>query len=271
MNPVATAPVVLITGASSGIGAALAQAYSNRGFRVVLVARRTDRLETLARALGGAERALPLAGDVTRDGDLTRAIETARAKFGRVDTVIANAGFGVTGKFEDLSLEDYRRQFETNVFGVLRTIRESLPELKRTRGRIGIIASVASYISLPGGTPYSMSKFALRGLGMGLSAELRPHGVSVTLVHPGFVQSEIRQVDNQGRFHETAGEGPPAWLEVPADRAAREILRGVERRRLETVVTGHGRLLVWLARHAPWIFSLAAHRGLRSRQPRERR
>ena len=110
--------MVFITGASSGIGEYLAREYTRRGARTVLVARRTDRIASLAHELG---ESLAVAGDVTRDGDLEAAVGRALERFGRIDVVIANAGFGVDGTFDTLALDDYRRQFETNVFGVLRT------------------------------------------------------------------------------------------------------------------------------------------------------
>src|SRR5262249_11416949 len=111
--------VVFITGASSGIGAALAREFAKPGASLVLAARRTDRLEKLASELGrNGRRAIALACDVTRDGDLERAAAAVRDAFGRIDVVVANAGFSVVGTFERLTLDDYRRQFETNVFGV---------------------------------------------------------------------------------------------------------------------------------------------------------
>jgi NAD(P)-dependent dehydrogenase (short-subunit alcohol dehydrogenase family) len=113
---------VMITGASSGIGAALAREFAERGARLVLVARRTERLVALASELrAGGSEVLVCAGDVTRDGDLERATEQAQKTFGVLDVVVANAGFGVQGRLTRLSLDDVRRQFETNVFGVLRT------------------------------------------------------------------------------------------------------------------------------------------------------
>ena len=159
--------VVLITGASSGIGAALAREFARQGADLALLARREDRLRGLAREIeAGGHRALALAADVTIDGDVERAVLATRTAFGRIDVAIANAGFGVVGPVERLALDDYRRQFETNVFGVLRTVQATLPSLKATRGRLAILGSVAGYIATPGSSPYSMSKFAVRGLAM---------------------------------------------------------------------------------------------------------
>ena len=129
--------VVLITGASSGIGAALAREFARQGAHIVLMARRAERIEALAEELsGGGRSSLAITGDVTRDGDPERAVDLARSKFGRLDVAVANAGFSVGGRLVDLTLDDYRRQLETNVFGVLRTLYAALPELRKTQGRI---------------------------------------------------------------------------------------------------------------------------------------
>src|SRR5262249_50897168 len=152
-----------------------------------------------------------------------------------------------------LTLEDYRRQLETNVFGVLRTVYAGLPALEASQGRLVIIGSVSGHLSMPGGSAYAMSKFAVRALAEALGLGLERHGVSVTLISPGFVESEIRQVDNRGVVRSTPAPGPPRWLTMPTARAARLIVRATARRRREVVITGHGKLAVFLMRHMPWM------------------
>ena len=233
----------------------------------MLAARRTDRLAAVAAEIERAgRRALIVACDVTRDGDLERAVAGARTAFGGLDVAVANAGFGVVGPVERLTLADYHRQFETNVFGVLRTIHATLPDLRARRGRLVIIGSVSGHLATPGSSPYSMSKFAVRSLAEALGHEVARDGVSVTHVSPGFVESEIRQVDNMGALRTEAPEPIPGWLVVSADRAARGIVRGVARRRREVVITPLGKLAVFFQRHAPWLVSGAIRRfGVRSR------
>ena len=257
----------MITGASSGIGAGLAREFASRGADLILVARRGDRLTALATELArGGRRALAVTADVTVDGDLDAAVGWARAAVGRLDVVVANAGFGVVGAVERLTLDDYRRQFETNIFGVLRTVHATLADLKASRGRLVIIGSVAGYVATPGSSPYSMSKFAVRALAEALGHELAPSGVSVTLVSPGYVDSEIRRVDNAGRLQASAREPVPTWLLVPTARAARQIVRAIARRRREVVITGHGKLAVFMQRHAPWLVARFVRAlGVRSR------
>ena len=210
-------------------------------------------------------RALVLACDVTRDGELERAAAQVRDAMGRIDVVVANAGFGVVGRVDRLTIEDYRRQFETNVFGVLRTIYATLDDLKRTRGRLAILGSVSGHLATPGGSPYAMSKFAVRALAEALRNELRPAGVAVTLLSPGFVESEIRLVDNQGRLKTADRDAVPKWLRMRSDTAARKIVTAIERKRREAVITGHGKALVFVARHLPGLMSalvsLSGYRG----------
>jgi short-subunit dehydrogenase len=251
--------VVLITGASSGIGAALAREVAARGARPVLLARRVDRIEALARDLREAGgQALAMACDVARDGEVERAAERARAELGSIDVVVANAGFGVIGRIDALTIEDHRRQLETNVFGVLRTIYATLDDLKRSRGCLALVGSVSAYLSTPETGAYAMSKAAVRALADTLYAELQRDGVAVLHVAPGFVESEIRYVDNQGALDASMKDPTPAWLHMPTPRAARQIADAIAARRREVVLTGHGKLGVALARHAPGLVAAAA-------------
>jgi NAD(P)-dependent dehydrogenase (short-subunit alcohol dehydrogenase family) len=264
--------VVLITGASSGIGAALAREFGRQGADLVLAARRLDRLEAVRAGLeSGGRRAIVVTCDVTRDGDPDRAVAEGLERLGRIDVVVANAGFSVAGTLETLTLEDYRRQFETNVFGVLRTARAALAELRRTRGALVIMGSVSGHLAFPGSSAYSMSKFAIRALAVSLRHELAPAGVSVCLVSPGFVESEIRQVDNHGRLRPGARDTAPRWLVMPADRAARQIVAAVARRRPERIITAHGKAGVLIQRFAPWLLDVAVSRfGVRARREQGR-
>ncbi|HEY3516638.1 MAG TPA: SDR family oxidoreductase [Gammaproteobacteria bacterium] len=262
---------VLITGASSGIGEALARELAREGARLVLMARRRQRLERLSAELAAAgAQAVVHVGDVTKRADLDAAVTVAVERFGRLDIAIANAGFGVVGPIEKLGVDDYRRQFETNVFAVLETSKACLAELVKSHGRLVLIGSVAGYISTPNASPYAMSKFAIRALAEALRPELAPQGVTVTLISPGFVTSEIRQVDNRGGWHEHAKDPLPSWLPMPADVAARKIVSAVYRRRREAIITFHGKVLVWLSRFAPWALRFAARRGVRGRSEPKR-
>jgi short-subunit dehydrogenase len=253
---------ILITGASSGIGEELAEQLAQRGALLTLAARRADVLARLAGRIADASGSRPLVMecDVTRDGDVERAVaETARQR-GKLDIVFANAGFGVAGPFAKLSLADYQRQFETNVFGVLRTLYAALPEVTRTRGQLVITGSVAGWVAMPGVSAYAMSKFALRALANSITPELASRGVAVTLLSPGFIESNIRRVDNRGQLHADAPEPLPRWLVVSRGIAARQMLRAVARRQREAIITGHGRMLVAVERVAPWVMRAVGRR-----------
>jgi short-subunit dehydrogenase len=246
---------VLITGASSGIGAELARQLGRSGARLTLAARRGQLLESIADSIQGGSRDKPLVVecDVTVEGDVERAVSEAVRRWGRLDVVIANAGFGVIGALSALKLEDYRRQFETNVFGVLRTIYAALTEIEKAQGNIVILGSVAGWAASPGASPYAMSKFAVRALANSITPELRLVGVKVTLISPGFVVSNIRRVDNRGELHAEANDPIPAWLPMSTEKAARQTLRAVALGKGEAVITGHGKVLVALERFMPWV------------------
>ena len=229
---------------------------------MVLAARRRDRLESLAAEIEAIGcRAVVAPCDVTREGDLERAAAAGRAALGKLDVVVANAGFGVTGLLERLSLDDFRRQLETNVFGVLRTIYATLEDLKKSRGRLVVIGSVSGHVAVAGSSAYSMSKFAVRGLAASLGHELAEHGASVTLISPGFIESEIRQVDNRGvRRAEKPAPPIPAALVMATPTAARKIVSAVARRRREVVITGFGKAAVLLQRHLPGLLAAIIRR-----------
>ena len=252
----------LVTGASSGIGQELAWQLGQSGAKLTLAARRRALLENLAERIAstGTPRPLVASCDVTRDGEVERAVAESVRHWGKLDLVIVNAGFGVVGALKNLSVEDYRRQFETNVFGVLRTIYAALPEIEKTKGNVVIIGSVAGWAATPGGSAYAMSKFAVRALANSITPELRLAGVKVTLVSPGFVVSNIRRVDNQGALQAGAKDPIPAWLAVSTSKAVRQILKAVAQGKREEIVTAHGKILVVLERFAPWAIRAVGRR-----------
>jgi short-subunit dehydrogenase len=257
---------VLITGASSGIGAGLAREFARRGWRVALAARRVEQLEALAgeiRTAGG--QATAHRADVTVDGDLGRVVAELAASGLKPGIVIANAGFGVVGNAQKLAVADYQRQFATNIEGVIRTFQETIGSLRETGGRFVIMGSVSGHVSMPGGSPYAMSKFAVRAFAEALHGDLKGTGVGVTLISPGFVQSDIRRVDNRGGLHPEVRDPIPAWLVMSTDKAARAMVRGILRGRREVVVTFHARLIVFFARHFPRLTRFVIVRNVRAR------
>ncbi|HET9154168.1 MAG TPA: SDR family oxidoreductase [Solirubrobacterales bacterium] len=184
--------VLLITGASSGIGAATARALAGR-YRLVLAARRLEELEELAAELGGEERAVAVRCDVTEWEQVDALARTALDRYGRIDAVFANAGFGGTRGFLEESPRHWRSMVLTNVYGVALTIRATLPHLlERGDGHFLITSSVAGRRALPGSL-YSATKWAATAIGESLRQELRQmhdnHGIRVTLIEPGMVDT----------------------------------------------------------------------------------
>jgi NADP-dependent 3-hydroxy acid dehydrogenase YdfG len=194
-----SASVFLITGASSGIGAATARAAAQAGYRVVLAARTQDRIDALAAELGGADHALAVRCDVTEWEQQQAMVAAALERYGRLDVAFANAGFGATRGFLEESPEHWRAMVLTNVYGAALTIRATLPALKESRGHLLLTGSVAGRRALPGSL-YSATKWAVTGMGESARQELNGTGVRVTLVEPGMVDTPFFDNPGSGRL-----------------------------------------------------------------------
>ena len=248
--------VVVITGASSGIGEALAREFFVRGARVALLGRRLDQLERVSKSLDpSGTRVKSLSCDVRDDQQVSASLGAVRSAWGQIDVVVANAGFSVSGRLDELSASDFQRQFETNVFGLVSTARHSIPDLKKSRGRLVLVGSVAGYLALPNSSAYASSKAAVTSLAKSWSLELKGAGVSLTLLTPGFVDSQIRRLDAQGRFNEQARDPVPGWLVMPTQVAARQAVDAIAARKNELVITWHGKVLLVLQKWIPAILA----------------
>ena len=254
--------VVWITGGGSGLGREMALEFARRGADVAVSGRRVERLQEVTaevEALG--RRALAVACDVTSDADCERAATAIVDALGRLDVAVANAGYSVAGSIESVSAQEWRGQLETNVVGVTNTIRAALPHLRRTQGRMVLIGSVAGIVTTPGVGPYHASKFAVRAIGETLSKELYGSGVSCTTIHPGFVESEIAQVDNSGRFDPNRVDRRPQRFMWKTADAARVMVNAIARRKREYVFTAHGRAAAFLGRHMPGLVHFVVTRA----------
>lgn len=254
--------VAWVTGGGTGIGLACAIEFARRGARVVVSGRRMDRLqEAVAQITAAGGEALAVTCDVTDEASVRAAVETITSTWGGLDIVLSNAGFSVAGKVAELSDADWRRQFDTNVFGTLHVIRHAMPELQKRGGRVALVGSVAAFLPARKVGAYCASKAAIRAIGESLSMELAGTGVSCTTIHPGFVRSEIAQVDNQGVHDPSRQDKRPAWLMWEAEDAARVMVTAVERRQREFVFTGHGRFAVAMSRTFPTLTAWLASRS----------
>jgi NADP-dependent 3-hydroxy acid dehydrogenase YdfG len=191
--------VFLITGASSGIGAATARRAAEAGFRLVLAARSVDRLEALAGELGGAERALAVGCDVTDWSQQEAMVAQALERFGRLDVAFANAGFGAARGFLNDDPEHWREMVLTNVLGAAYTVRATLPALKESTGHILLTGSVAGRRAVPGSL-YSSTKWAISGMGESLRQDVDGTGIRVTIVEPGMVDTPFFDNPGEGRL-----------------------------------------------------------------------
>lgn len=180
----------MITGASRGIGLEIARAALGAGHQVVATARRPERALKALPEHGERLVAAPL--DVTKPEQAQAAVEVAKQKFGRIDVLVNNAGYGQIGWFENTSDRQIRDQFETNVFGSMNVTRAVLPLMREQRsGHIFTYSSIAGVLAFPGSSVYSASKFAVEGWMEGLAQELKPLGIAATIVEPGFFRTDF--------------------------------------------------------------------------------
>jgi NADP-dependent 3-hydroxy acid dehydrogenase YdfG len=192
-------PVFLITGASTGIGAATARHAAQAGYRLVLGARSADKLAALAEELGGDQRAIAVPTDVTRWEDNTAIVAAATDRFGRLDVVFANAGFGAKRGWLEETPEHWRDMVLTNVLGPAYTVRAAIPALKQTRGHIVVTGSVAGRRALPGSL-YSATKWAVTAMGEAIRADLNDTGIRTTVIEPGMVDTPFFDDPGEGRL-----------------------------------------------------------------------
>jgi NAD(P)-dependent dehydrogenase (short-subunit alcohol dehydrogenase family) len=208
---ISSTPVWFITGCSTGLGRALATLIVQRGWRAVVTARDVSSVADIVR--GAEDRAIALALDVTKQADIDAAVTTARAKFGRIDVLVNNAGYGYQATAEEGVDAEIRAQFDANVFGLFAMTRAVLPLMREQRsGNVINISSVAGFIGFPGSGYYAASKHAVEGWSDSLRAELQPLGIGVTCVEPGPFRTDwagrsLRQTQTRiADYAETAGK-----------------------------------------------------------------
>lgn len=216
--------VILITGASSGIGAASARAFARAGARVALAARRADRLEALAadiRAQGGEALVVPT--DVSQLSEVKHLVQQTANHFGRIDVLFNNAGFGRLDFLDRLDPEtDIADQFAVNVLGVVQTTRQVLPlMMAQKRGHIINMASVAGLVAMPTYAVYAACKFAVRGFSEALRREVAPWGIRVSVIYPGGVATEWGQL---ARIRRKTGLTTPRWLRLTPEQVAEMVV-----------------------------------------------
>jgi NADP-dependent 3-hydroxy acid dehydrogenase YdfG len=217
-------PVFLITGASTGIGAATARHAAREGYRLVLAARSREPLEELATELGGPERALAVACDVTEWDQQERMVAAALEAFGRLDVAFANAGFGGARGFLKDTPERWREMILTNVYGAALTIRATIPALTESRGHLLLTSSVAGRRVLPGSL-YSCTKHAVTAMGEAARQDLHGTGIRVTLIEPGMTDTPFFENRPSGALEaEDIARGVMYAVSQPAHVNVNEVL-----------------------------------------------
>jgi short-subunit dehydrogenase len=226
--------VVVITGASMGIGEAIAKVFADRGARVVMLSRDAARAETARQRIGHAERTIAMACDVRQREEIDRALALTLHNFGRVDVWVNNAGVGIRDTVADAEPPALRELFETNLFGAITSMQAVVPAMRNTGGGAIInISSVAGHLPVPYMAIYSASKFAMNAIGKGARLELRRDHINVLTVCPGYVRTGFGEhvvANRQGNVRPKAVRG------VSAERVAEAAYRGYLAGKREVVV-----------------------------------
>ncbi len=243
--------VVVITGASSGIGKALAEKYAAAGWNLVLGARREDRLQQLRQQLSETG-VLAVKTDVSRESDCRHLIEQAAEKFGRIDVLINNAGISMRALFNETELDVMHQVMDVNYWGTVNCTKYALPWLLKSKGSLVGVISVGGYIGLPGRTGYSASKFAVRGFLETVRVENLKTGVHVLIAAPGFTASEIRKSALTGNGQPQGDTPRNENKMMSAEACALHIFNAIEKRKRQLILTFlEGKFTVFLSKFMP--------------------
>ncbi len=244
---------VIITGASSGIGKALAYEFAKNNYDISICARRIERLENIADDIKQKYRVEVLVNrtDVSKEEDCKALIDSTVTKFGKIDVLVNNAGISQRALFDELDLEDFRKIIDINYWGTVMCTKFALPYLLKTKGSVVAISSISGFSPLPGRTGYCSSKYAIHGFLESLRIENLKRGLHVMIVAPGFTASEIREkavVAGGGQ----QGKSPRDEKKMMTPEfVARKVVRGVKIRKRTIILSGLGIAAVWFSRILP--------------------
>lgn len=251
--------VVVITGASSGIGLALVYEYASRGAKIVMAARNIEKLEEIKQDLSSKNiKSIAVKTDVTQESECENLIQKTIEAFGQIDMLINNAGISMRALFNDLDLSVIKKLMDVNFWGTVYCSKYALPHLLETKGSLVSVISIAGYLGLPARTGYSASKFAVRGFMDTLRVENLKTGLHVMVVAPGFTASNIRNVALTDDGSQQ-GESPRDEVKMmSAEEVASRMAKAVDKRKAELILTFvEGKLSVFLKKFFPrWLEKL---------------
>jgi short-subunit dehydrogenase len=257
--------VAVITGASMGIGEALAKLFVEEGASVVLSSREAGRAEAARARVGHTERTLALACDVRNREEIDRLLSLTLHNFGRVDLWVNNAGYGLADSVAEMDMAACRELFDTNLFGAIYGMQVAIQAMRQQgSGAVINISSVAGHIPLPYSAAYSGTKFALNAMGKAARLELQGKGVNVITVCPGYVATNFAQNVVRGRKADRRIDSPIQG--ISADRVARAVLRAYLKNRREVVVPWRDRIFITLYQLCPALVEFGMMRLARMRQ-----
>lgn len=245
--------VVIVTGASSGIGAALSELYVKRGYHVVMAARNLEKLETLTEKLNNEKGSVfPVKTDVSKEVDCKSLIDKAIEKYGRIDILVNNAGISMRAMFKDLDLEVIRQLMDVNFWGTVYCTKYALPHVLSQKGSIVGVISIVGHVGLPARTGYASSKFAIRGFLDTLRIEHLKDGLHVLVAAPGFTESNIRNTALTAEGKQQGKTPRDEGSMMTSEEVAQKIAKAVDKRKRSLILTFmEGKLTVFLNKFFP--------------------
>jgi short-subunit dehydrogenase len=254
--------VAVITGASMGIGEAIAKLFFNEGARLVLCSRDLARTRAAAERIGAGADAITVACDVSRRDQANALAQSAIQKFGRIDIWVNNAGFGLNDSVEKMDMAQFRQMFDTNFFGTVECMQVAIPIMRQQGGGdIVNISSVSGHLAAPYMAGYAATKHAMQAIGMAARMELKRHNINVVTVCPGFIATDFSK--NMAKGSQPQRVGAAARYAVGADVVARDTLKAVLKRKRQAVTPWFYWLFIKLYQNAPGIVERTIRKSLK--------